>query len=329
MYKLVLSLFLFYSIHTVGQKINGVNFVSAKNSGTVNYIAPLDRINANYIALTPFLLMDQDKTNIDYETSSNYFGDFLENMIPVINQAHFTHKKVMMKPHIWVRNIGWAGNLNFSDKEWLEWQENYTSRIIDFAIFAEKHKVASFCIGVELKSAIEHDSNYFFELIESVRSVFSGEIVYASNWDNYFNIPFWSTLDYIGIDCYFPISSANHPSKEELKISWKKRLELMKETSIKHNKKILFTEFGYRSSNKALGKQWEIEYKENIAVNLSLQTLGYQVFFEEVFSKDYIAGGFLWKWYAEDHLFTNFENNDYTPQYKPVEKEIKKWYSKQ
>lgn len=328
MCKLIVFSFLVIATFGFGQKINGVNFVSAQSEGVTNYIAPLDRINANYLALTPFMIMHEGNTEIDYEIKDNYYGDFKVNMIAVINQAHFSKKKIMLKPHIWIRNVGWAGNLNFSNSNWKIWQNNYEKRILDFAHFAEEQQIEAFCIGVELKNAVNHDPDFFVLLIKKVRAIYSGKITYAANWDNYFNVPFWEELDYIGIDCYFPISNENNPSKHELKKSWQKRIKRMKESSLKHNRKIVFTEFGYRSTNKALGKQWEIEYQKELEVNLALQELGYEVFFEEVYSQPFVAGGFLWKWYAKDNLYLNFKNNDYTPQHKPVERVIKRWYSK-
>lgn len=326
----LLALFyaLLLSILCFGQKINGVNFVSIKKKALTNYTQPLQRISANYIALTPFMLMDKDKPNIDYEVKENYFGDWRENMIPVINEAHFSGVKVLLKPHIWVRNVGWAGNLNFNDKKWGKWENNYRKRMLDFAKFAEENKVEMLCIGVELKNAVQHNPTFFTSLIDSLKAVFSGELIYASNWDNYFNIPFWDKLDYIGLDCYFPISLKQNPSKKEIVKGWQKRIEKMRKFTTKTNKKIIFTEYGYRSTDFSVGKQWEIEYSKDVPVNLELQKLAYSVFFEQVYYNKFVAGGFLWKWYAEDHLYKNTKNSDYTPQHKPAEKVILKWYSK-
>jgi hypothetical protein len=39
------------------------------------------------------------------------------------------------------------------------------------------------------------------------------------------------------------------------------------------------------------------------------------------------AGGFLWKWYPEPVHYTGLKaNSDYTPQDKPAESTILKWY---
>ena len=43
------------------------------------------------------------------------------------------------------------------------------------------------------------------ELIEKVRTVYSGKLTYAANYDNYQDVGFWNHLDFIGINAYFPL----------------------------------------------------------------------------------------------------------------------------
>ena len=63
-------------------------------------------------------------------------------------------------------------------------------------------------------------SVYFKQLIKDVRAVYAGKLTYAENWDCYADVPFWSDLDYIGMDAYFPIAEGSNPSEQELEEGW-------------------------------------------------------------------------------------------------------------
>lgn len=317
-----------FTLISFSQKINGVNLVSPKNEFKKNATESLNRINSNYIALTPYLLMKEGSPEIYYETNGNYWGDYRVNMKKIITDAHLSGNKIMLKPHIFVENVGWAGTLSFNAKNWYLWEANFTKRILDFAKFAEENKIEMFCIGVELKSATARNPLFFKQLIIKIRKVYKGKLTYAANWDNYQKVKFWKDLDFIGIDGYFPISLKKSPTKEEISRGWDRVVPKLENFSKLEKKKIIFTEFGYRSCNYSLGKQWEIEKNKNIATNIENQNNGYEVFFEKVYSKNFIAGGFIWKWFCNENEIQNPSKNNYSPQDKPVEKIIKKWYSK-
>mgnify|MGYP001006539210 CR=1 FL=1 len=46
---------------------------------------------------------------------------------------------------------------------------------------------------------------YWKSVIKSVRSEFKGKLTYAANFDNYHLVGFWSDLDILGINAYFPL----------------------------------------------------------------------------------------------------------------------------
>lgn len=325
----ILYLFLVISAHSsIGQKINGVNLVSSKSVFNGDVSTPLKRISANYVALTPYLLMKNGSPSIYYEVNGNYWGDYKQNLKKVTENAHQSGLKVMLKPHIFVEGIGWAGTLNYNAKNWAIWEANFEKRILDFAKFATENNIEIFCIGVELKSAAARNPTFFKELIKKIRAIYKGQLTYAANWDNYTNIKFWDELDFIGIDGYFPISTKKTPSTLDLERGWNKVLLKLEFFANKTGKKIIFTEFGYRSCDYSIGKQWEIEQNNAIPINNSNQINGYNVFFEKVYAKDFIAGGFLWKWFGNEEGLKTLPKNNYTPQHKPVEPIIKKWFER-
>jgi hypothetical protein len=151
-------------------------------------------------------------------------------------------------------------------------------------------------------------------------------VTYASNWDNYHKVKFWKALDYIGIDAYFPLSTKARPSLDELKKAWEPVEAKLEELSSTNNKPILFTEYGYKSIEYTNAGFWK--YKEDtVKTSPQNQDVAYKAFFETVWQKDWMAGGFLWKWhlYSDDQIGRE-ENRRYTPQGKRSEKTISKWY---
>ena len=142
-------------------------------------------------------------------------------------------------------------------------------------------------------------------------------------------IPFWHLMDYIGIDAYFPLSNAKTPSVGELLFAWEGPKHRLKVLSDSVGKKLIFTEMGYRSINHTAWKQWEFENApDHENVNLKAQENGYSAIFKCFWDQQWFAGGFLWKWKIPDDKAGGIKRSDYSPQNKPVEKLIKKWYDK-
>ena len=96
-------------------------------------------------------------------------------------------------------------------------------------------------------------------MIDNARSKFSGQLTYSSNWDAYHQIPFWDQLDFIGISAYFPLTEDKTPRVEDLKTHWRPIVKKLRKYARRHNKQILFTEFGYLSIDGCAYRAWELE----------------------------------------------------------------------
>ena len=140
---------------------------------------------------------------------------------------------------------------------------------------------------------------------------------------------FWDKLDYIGIDSYFPLVADKTPQIDELIVAWQPIVEKLEKFSNKNNKQILFTEFGYMSIDYTAWHNWENEKnRENLNVNLQAQVNAFEALFQSLWNKKWMAGGFIWKWHSSYSKVGGNENKEYTPQRKPVEATINKWYEK-
>ena len=63
------------------------------------------------------------------------------------------------------------------------------------------------------------------------------------------------------------------------------------------------------------------------AVNLNAQTNATKAFFDSFWKEDWIAGGFIWKWFHDNESVGGPNDAWFTPQNKPVESIIKEIYS--
>ena len=108
----------------------------------------------------------------------------------------------MLKPQVWIPNY-FTGHVSPNTKEdWEILQLSYAKFIFSFAKVAEEKSVDLFCIGTEWEKFVVERPIYWKVLIEKVRTIYSGKLTYAANWDEYDKVSFWDELDYVGIDGY-------------------------------------------------------------------------------------------------------------------------------
>ncbi|MFT7451227.1 MAG: exo-beta-1,3-glucanase (GH17 family) [Patescibacteria group bacterium] len=193
---------------------------------------------------------------------------------------------------------------------------------------AEKNKVELFCIGTELTRLSTEKSDYWKNLIQEVRSIYSGKITYAANWYNEFEkITFWEDLDFIGIQAYFPLVKNENPTVQQISKGWKKHLSDITSVHQKYNRKILFTEMGYKSTPDSAiePRQW-IDYSEVQDKTISTETQAncYEAFFNTFWKKDWFAGVHIWQMRSDFVKGRGKSDLDFTPQGKPAESIIAK-----
>ena len=310
------------------QKIGGVNFVSPNAKNNFSNFNSLQRIEANWAAFNPYAFSRPKEPSVTFNYQQSWWGEQSDGIESMIKQAQAENLKIMIKPHVWVMGEGWCGQFDLkTEKEWKEWEKDYARYILTYAKIAEKNKVEMLCIGTEYKIAATKRELFWRGLIKAIRKIYNGKITYAANWDNYTNIKFWDELDYIGVDAYFPLSQTKNANIKELNQQWGKVKEELKVFSEQHKKKIIFTEFGYKSIHHTAWNQWEIEnIKPSENINIKAQENAYLALFNNVWNQTWFGGGFLWKWFPNDAKSGGLNNSDYTPQHKPVEEIIKKYY---
>ena len=242
--------------------------------------------------------------------------------------------KVFLKPHVWIHEPE-AGNWRpdiFPENEenWKEWKAGYTEYIVQHAKVAELGQAEMLCIGTELSRLALEKPEFWVELAAKVREVYSGKITYAANWyKEYEKVAFWSELDYIGVQAYFPLCKKENPTVEEIEAGWEKHLSSLREVHEKNNRKVIFTELGYKSTTDSATYPWEwIEAPQHPKKpSLDTQANCYQAFFNVVWEQPWFGGAHFWQ-IRTDYLKHKRKlfDMDYFPQGKPAEKVIAKGY---
>ncbi|QKX04289.1 glycoside hydrolase [Aquimarina sp. TRL1] len=308
-------------------KINGVSFVASSTPISEAEVTPVVAVNANWAAVMPFgFLKSLEAPVIQYNVDRQWWGEKVEGARETIRLLKKQHIKVMLKPQIWVWHGEFTGNISMAtEKDWQALEESYAAFILCYAKLAEEMEVPVFCIGTELHSFVQQRPQYWEQLIEDIKTIYTGKLTYAENWDQYQKVPFWNQIDFIGIDAYFPLSASETPTVEELRKGWKKYKKEMKTLYDQSGKPVLFTEYGYRSINYTAKQPWDSSSVEG-AVNLIAQQNALQVIYEEFWNEPWFLGGFLWKWYHNHTAVGGMDNNRFTIQNKPAEKTIKELY---
>ncbi|MEN1785878.1 MAG: glycoside hydrolase [Bacteroidota bacterium] len=311
----------------IAEKINGVSFVADREPAEQQHVDPVLAVNANYAAVMPFgFIKSLSAPNVVFDSDRQWYGETKEGATQYIALLQKNGVRVMLKPQIWVWRGEFTGDIQMtSEADWKTLERTYTDFILTYARVAEASKVAVFCIGTELEEFVEARPGYWQSLIKQVKRIYSGKLTYASNWDEYPKTSFWDSLDYIGVDGYFPLSNERYPTKAEFKSGWQKWKVQLQEISQKYDRPILFTEFGYRSMDYTGKKPWLVD-RNQTAVNLGAQADALEVLFNELWVEDWFAGGFVWKWFINHDKSGGAKDNRFTPQNKPAEEVIRKQY---
>lgn len=322
-------IFIQISCNSQHQKINGVSFVASSRKISTVDVNPVVNVNANYVALMPFgFLSNKNSGNVRFNSKRQWFGETKPGLIQYAKAFQEKKIHIMVKPQIWIARGEYTGYIEMqTEQDWQQLENTYFNFIITYAKAAEEIQAELFCIGTELEKFVEQRPFFFDKLINEIKKVYSGKLTYAANWDEFKRVPFWKSVDFIGIDAYFPLSEKENVSVEDFKQGWQIHKNEIKRIQEQFKRPVLFTEFGYRSVNYTAKEPWVFNRIEG-NVNLLNQVNGLEAIYKEFWQEDWFAGGFVWKWFVNHNNVGGTSDNRFTPQNKPAEKILAKLYSK-
>lgn len=290
-------------------------------------LAELAATGAEWIALVVTGYQETyTSTVIQRDTFSTPTDD---DLIHVINEARELGLNVMLKPHIDLLNDPdhWRGQIGAgfpSESEWQTWFAAYGEFINHYVTLAAQNQdvVKLFSVGTELVSTSARDVEWR-AIIQEVRRRFSGELVYASNWDEPAR-DWWADLDYIGVDAYFPLPTGSDvPTVEELRTAWQPHVATLENLYQRYRRPLILTELGYRSVHGAHNAP--AQFQTDAPVDLTEQANLYRAALETFWGRDWLAGIYWWNWLADPDQ-GGPEDADYTPHNKPAEEVLREYY---
>jgi hypothetical protein len=319
------------------EKQRGVSWVAGREPITEDHFTHLLRNHVNWIVQTPFAWQRHERSpNLELVTDGVLWGETDAGLETTTRLAQRLGIKTLLKPHVWLTDASdgksWMDIEMESEENWQRWFENYAAFILHYARLAERVGIEGLCVGAELQVTSKLRGRDWRQLIGEVRKVYHGKLTYAANWYKEFeDITFWNELDFIGIQAYFPLADHANPNLEALKLGWQAHYQGIEKIQKQYRKPILFTEIGYRSAPDCAIKPWEWPEFDRQAAEpsgLTAQAACYEAFFQTFWRKDWFAGAYVWKWYPSKTKTVNRRDKDFTPQGKPAEAVMARWYGR-
>lgn len=279
-------------------------------------------LGTDTVALNFWWFQDTVSSNSMAEDFSRY-SSTITSIRYAIDRIHALGMKVLLKPMLDVKDGTWRAYINPSDPDL--WFANYTSFIATFADIAQEKNVEMLSIGCEFNylESPTHTARWT-NLISTIRSRYTGKLTYAANHSplngigGYQAVPWWDQLDYIGIDAYFALTSRYNPTQAQLDAAWQNIANTIESWLLSSypDKKVIFTEIGYRSLNGA--NRWPWDYSITGSVDLQEQVDCYEAVFNVLSSRSWWHGAFWWNWETNPNA-GGTSDTGFTPQNKPVE----------
>ncbi len=240
-----------------------------------------------------------------------------------IRQARKLGLAVMLFPILRVAHKptpdDWRGNLAPSDP--IALQRSYKKLMVRLARLAQEEHVAIFSVGSEMSSLDGiQDGRWFAPVIQAVRKVYKGPLLYSANWDHYDKTRLWGLVDLAGLCAYFGLTDSGRPRLVEMLAGWKTHRRRIVAWSRQVKKPFVFTEVGYPSQVGAAREPWNEGARRTL--DLDQQRRAYEAFVRTWNHVSSLKGVYFWNWYG----WGGPRDRSYTPRRKPASQVIAWWY---
>ncbi len=225
-------------------------------------------------------------------------------LLRAIAYAHSLGLTVDLAPHLDVIDGSWRGYIDPSSSG--AWWSNYRRFILHYAHLAKTSGVSIFVVGVELKdmTSTTADTAHWTALISRIRRSVSSRtrLTYAANWGEYEQVGFWPSLDYIGVDAYFPLpASGSNPSAQELEKAWQPTIQQLQTLSDAESLPVLFTEIGYAPVSGAYQDPWQSQSGTDYQAQETAYRAASCVISQNA---SWLQGEWWWEWPADQGAIT-------------------------
>jgi len=240
-----------------------------------------------------------------------------------IRQTHALGMRVLLKPHVDLIDNHmpcgkyWRGDIgkDFDAEQWNAWFESYEAMFLPLATMAEEEGVEALSMNCELIHA-NKQSDLWKKLVAKTRAIFSGKLTVAANWyPGPTGVDWWSVLDWIGIDAYYPLKST---TMDGLRHEWDVLLDALDLVHKVENKPVLFTEVGFPSGS-------GLRDDHPTAADYALQATQYEALMLATQSRSWFLGFHWWNWDTDPGYAQG--DSCFTPQWKPSSAVLAQYYN--
>jgi hypothetical protein len=212
----------------------------------------------------------------------------------------------------------WRGTLKPEDPD--AWFESYGEILGDLAALGAMTGAARLAVGSEL-SSLDADVPRWSQLIERMRALFPGPLVYSANWDRYKKAKVFDLVDEAGVVAYFELRAPESPSDVAvLERRWRELRAELEAWRAGRAQPFVFTEVGYRSRAGASAAPWD--ERPGGTPDAEEQRRAFEAFRRAwtAPAAASLAGLYVWNWYG----YGGPDTLGYTPRGKPAAEEVRR-----
>ncbi|MEL6132941.1 MAG: hypothetical protein AAFR59_06210, partial [Bacteroidota bacterium] len=196
----------------------GYNIVDGYGSfNAQKAVKELEEIGVNTLAIVPYSGSRAIRSPEPYRV---WQGAGSENDVSVVFAKYYAWEHGMtalLKPQIYFPGA-WPGAVDMqTEEDWDAFFKYYRRWIMHYALLAGIHDFEHFCMGVEFTHATLKHPEAWRKMAQDMRHMYKGYLTYAANWgEESEKIAFADALDYLGVNCYYPLSEKDQPTDAEL-----------------------------------------------------------------------------------------------------------------
>ncbi len=312
-----------YDIHT--------GYLSARAAATVRRLR--DEANVRWISITPFgYPVAKDRPEIrpreHTEDAIGLRAESDDSIAAMTRAARALGVGVLVAPHLWAHGF-WCGEIAMTnDADWAAFFENYGRFIFHHAEVARRAGADVFCVGKELRGTTRARPERWRALVEDVRRVFPGPVVYAANWgDEFETLPFFDALDAAGLNCYAPLAGEGvEPTEETLRAAAERAALKAEAVSRKSGRPVILTEVGLPAHPLAAREPWKDPPDDR--VDEALQARAYRAIMAAFADRPWCAGLYWWKVFTDPRA-NDRRRNGFPPVGREAEKVLREVYGRE
>jgi len=282
--------------------------------------------------VTPAFQVHGGSTKIALEVGPGH-SPRREDLVAVLNYARKRGLRTVLMPIVLFsapRGNEWRGKIQPED--WDPWWKSYRQVMDYFTDVANETGVSVFSVGSELLSTEKQNSRWS-ELIVHIRSRYTGKLSYSTNWDHYHVPVFWKSLDIIGINGYWDLTTLakkTPPEPEALVERWTDIRKQVMDFGKSQERPVMLTEIGYPSLPWGLKDPWNYVNGSEAKSDPEVQAAGYKAFLDAWSDlvgahrdPNQLTGVFFYKW--DPYGSGAADDTGYGVKGKPTYDLLKKW----